>query len=88
MSDCRIARFGLCFCFPVFFYFYIDSLLQWIPNGIYKEHGNHAIMKGTKMDFQTIDNILGIIGLTLVTISIVTTAYGVISIIRSERGAN
>ena len=44
-------------------------------------------MKGTKMDLQTIDNILGIISLTLVTVSIVATAYGVISIIRLEWGA-
>ena len=87
---CRIVGLpgrGLCFCFPVFFYFCIDSLLQRIPDGIYKEHGNVAIMKGTKMDLQTIDNILGIISLTLVTVSIVATAYGVISIIRLERGA-
>jgi len=44
-------------------------------------------MKGTKMDLQTIDNILGIISLTLVTVAIVGTGYGVISIIRLERGA-
>ncbi len=52
--DCRVAGFGLCFYFPVFFYFFIDSLLQWIPIGIYIEHGNHANIKGTTMLADTI----------------------------------
>jgi len=69
----------LCFSFPVFFYFCIDSLLQWIPDGIYKGHGNHAIMKGITMLSDTI----AITGLAAILATIAT-----IAIIRVIRGAN
>jgi len=46
-----------------------------------------TIREGKTMDFQTIDNILGILSVTLMTVAIVGTVYGVISVIRLERGA-